>query len=77
MPRFAPTQQREIKMTPTPLQKAQEWQKQLDKAVAAIVYEDATALFRQPQSLENMKSFCTVQRLPQLSVPVPLKAATG
>lgn len=28
-------------MTLTPLQKAQAWQKQLDKAVAAIVYKDA------------------------------------
>lgn len=28
-------------MTLTPLQQAQAWQKQLDKAVAAIVYEDA------------------------------------
>lgn len=28
-------------MTLTPLQQVQAWQKQLDKAVAAIVYEDA------------------------------------
>lgn len=30
----------------TPLQKAQVWQKQLDKAVAAIVYEDAHSLIQ-------------------------------
>ncbi len=30
----------------TPLQKAQAWQKQLDKAVAAIVYEDAHSFIK-------------------------------